>query len=127
VARFGFRDQLFDELPTNLPETVAAGAAAFGLRDVHVSTVRGLQDAIVIEATTDTSGETVQKMAETRAMDVLLGGRVGRFEGAFLGVVDAGGKPVIDTGTAARGLTGVFWVRPGLGVDSGVRGSFPPD
>ena len=89
VARFGFRDQLFDELPANLAETVTARAAELGLRDVQVSTVRGLQDAVVIEATTDAPGETVRKMAETRAIDVLLDGRVGRFEGAFLGVVDA--------------------------------------
>ena len=120
VARFGYRDQLFDDLPANLADTVPARAAAFGLRDVRVSTVRGLQDAVVIEATTETPAETVRKLTETRAIDVLLDGPVGRFEGAFLGVVDASGEPVFYTGTNARGLTGVFWVRDGLGVDSGV-------
>jgi hypothetical protein len=120
VARFGYRDQLFDELPANLAETVPVRAVALGLRDVHVSTVRGLQEAVVIRATTDTPGETVRKLAETGVLEILLDGRVGRFEGAFFDLVDASGEPVVEQGTAARGLTGVFWVRPGLGV--GLRG-----
>jgi hypothetical protein len=125
VARFGYRDQLFDELPENLSATVEVRAAALGLRDVHTSIVRGLQEAVVIEATTDTPAETLRKLDETGVLDGLLGGRVGRFEGAYLGLVDASGEPVLGQGTAARGLTGVFWVRPGLGFD--VRGDrIPP-
>lgn len=120
VARFGFRDQLFDALPANLPETVVVHAAALGLRNVHTSIVRGLQEAVVIQATTDTPAETRRKLEQTGVLEGLLGGRVGRFEGAFLGVVDASGEPVLGQGTAARGLTGVFWVRPGLGF--GLRG-----
>jgi hypothetical protein len=118
VARFGFRDQLFDELPTNLAETVAVRAAALGLREVNTTIVGGLQEAVVIEATTDTPAETLRKLEETRGLEGLLGGRVGRFEGAFLGLVDASGEPVLGQGTAARGLTGVFWVRAGLGVET---------
>jgi hypothetical protein len=118
VARFGFRDQLFDELPANLAATVEVRAAALGLRDVHTSILRGLQEAVVIEATTDTPAETLRKLEQTGVLDGLLGGRVGRFEGAFLGLVDASGEPVLGQGTAARGLTGVFWVRPGLGVET---------
>lgn len=120
VPRFGFRDQLFDELPPNLAERVVTGATELGLRDAHVSIVRGLQEAVVIRATTDTPGETVRKFAETPFFDVLLGRRIGRFEGAFFDLVDASGEPVVGQGTAARGVTGVFWVRPGLGV--GLRG-----
>ena len=120
VARFGFRDQLFDELPANLVETIPIAATELGLRDVHVSTVRGLQEAVVIRATTDAPAETVRRLAETPLFDVLLNGRVGRFEGAFFDLVAANGEPVMEKGTAARGLTGVFWVRPGLGV--GLRG-----
>jgi hypothetical protein len=116
VARFGYRDQLFDALPANLAETVPVRAAGLGLRDVHVSTVRGLQEAVAIRATTDTPGETIRKLAETYGLEILLDGTVGRFEGAFLDVVDASGEPVFEQGTAARGLTGVFWVRPGFGV-----------
>jgi hypothetical protein len=125
VARFGFRDQIFDALPANLTKSVAVRAAALGLRDVHTSIVRGLQDAVVIEATTDTPAEALRKLEQTGVLDGLLSGRVGRFEGAYLGLVDSSGEPVLGQGTAARGLTGVFWVRPGLGVDSGARGSLP--
>jgi hypothetical protein len=121
VNRFGFRDQLFDSIPANLADTITTRAVERGLRDVHVSTVRGLQDAVVIEATTDTPSETAQKFAATRILDDLLDGPRTRFEGAFLGVIDAGGEPVLQTSTAARGVGGGFWVRPGLGVDT--RGS----
>jgi hypothetical protein len=33
-------------------------------------------------------------------------------------VVDAGGEPVLQTSSAARGVVSGFWVRPGLGVDT---------
>jgi hypothetical protein len=117
VNRFGFRDQIFDQVPANLTETVTARAVEGGLRDVHVSTVRGLQDAVAIEATTDTPSETAQKFAATRILDDLLDGPRTRFEGAFLGVVDADREPVLNTSSAARGCGSGFWVRPGLGVE----------
>ena len=118
VNRLGLRNQIFDALPANLAETVAARAAEHGLRDVHVSIVRGLQDAVVIEATTDTPRETAQEFAATRILDGLLNGPAARFEGAFLNVEDASGETIFEAGIAARGVASLFWVRPGLGVET---------
>lgn len=117
VARLGYRDQIFDAPPANVAQTIAARASERGLRDVHVSTVRGLQDAVVIQATTDTPRETAQKLSATRMLDELLDGPATRFEGAFLNVRDASGETVLESGIAARGGASVFWVRPDLGVE----------
>jgi uncharacterized protein len=113
----GARSQTFDPIPANLAETVTARAVELGLRDARVSTVCAAQEAVVIQATTDTPAETTRRLVGMQSVDYLVDGPATRFAGVFLEVVDAEGNSVFTGGVPAG-----TWVRPGLGVEVPSRG-----
>jgi hypothetical protein len=112
-------DQLFDSIPADLADVVARNAAASGMRHTRVSTVRGLQDAVVIQATTDTPKATASRFATGDTLGALIGGSPTRFEGVFLKILDANGSPVYMVGTAPRAAASMAWVRPDFGIAIG--------
>ena len=109
-----FHDQVFDDVPVSIGATVTNAAARFGLRDVEVSTVQGLQQAIVIHTTTDTPARTVAELSRS-GVDALLGGPPQRFEGVYLEVRDPSGKPLYVFESASRDGEGGGWLTPSLG------------
>lgn len=110
-----FHDQVFNEVPGSIGATITSAAAQFGLRDVEVSTVQGLQQAIVIRATTDTPARTVAELRRS-GVGALLGGPSQRFEGVYLEVRDTSGKPLYVVETASRDGEGGGWLTPSLGT-----------
>ena len=67
-------DQVFDDVPSSIAATVARGGATAGLRNVAVSKVRGLQEALVVSATTDNPAQTAAALAQPGAGGVGGGG-----------------------------------------------------
>ena len=109
-------DQVFDDVPSSIAATVARGGATAGLRNVAVSKVRGLQEALVVSATTDNPAQTAAALAQPGGLRSVLGGAPTRFEGVYLEVRNAAGDLVYITAAAPRAGASTFWIAPGLGV-----------
>lgn len=116
------RDQVFDDFPSDVERTIAKAARLFGLRDVTVAYIQGLQRAIVITATSDHPKRDVTHLTRRRSLDVLLGRSATDFEGVFLEVKDGAGATVYSVGRAPRNGAGVSWASPELGVRTGFGG-----
>lgn len=113
------RDQVFADFPLDIKRTIAKAARLFGLRDIRVAFVQGLQRAIVIIATSDQPKRDVTHLLHRRGLDVLLGRRATDFEGAFLEVRNSAGATVYVVGRAPRNGAGLSWASPELGVRTG--------
>ena len=120
------RDQVFADFPADVKSSIEKVAPLFGLRDIRVSYVEGLQRAIVITATTDHPKRDVTHLVYRRGLDRLLGRRSTDFEGAYLEVRDSAGATVFAAGRASRNGAGLSWAKPELGVETGFRQVQPP-
>lgn len=108
--------QIFATPPAGLADSVAARAEAQGLRDANLETVRGIQRALIITATTDTPRETAAMLLKDGVLTKLLGVPPTTYEGVLLKVSDATGNPVYNVGTASRAASSIVWVSPELGL-----------
>jgi hypothetical protein len=109
-------DQVFDDVPNSIAATVARGGATASLRNISVSKVRGLQEALVVSATTDSPAHAAAALAQPGGLQSVLGGAPTRFEGIYLEVRNAAGDLVYITAAAPRAGASTFWVASGLGV-----------
>jgi hypothetical protein len=114
-------DQIFDHVPSNVGATVAAAAPRFGLRQVKVSTVTAIQNAVVIDAVSDTPKAAVQALgkSEQGILGALLGVRPGSYEGVFVEIRDSQGRPMLIDASAPRSGAGIAWADPSSGISVG--------
>jgi hypothetical protein len=119
-------DQLFDDPPASLGEIAAREGAQLGLRSVRVSTVRAIQPAVVLVATTDTPLASVNAVRQRDVVDQLLGCPRKHLEGNYLELRDSADKLVYASGEARRAAAGNWFVDPSLGIEIGHRPSRTP-
>ena len=112
-------DQLFDDPPASLAEIAAREGAQLGLRNIPTSTVRAIQPAVVLIATTDTPAASVNAVREQGALDKLLGCPRKHLEGDYLELRDASGTILYASGAARRAAAGNWFVGPSLGIRVG--------
>ena len=114
-------DQVFDHVPSNVGTTVAAAARGFGLRQVKVSTLTAIQNAVAIDALSDTPKAAVDALQKSDhgVLGALLGVRPGRYEGIFVEIRDAQGRPMFIDASAPRSGAGIAWADPSSGIEVG--------
>jgi|GEM_PF-6149243 len=114
-------DQVFDHVPSNVATTIASAARGFGLRQVKVSTVTAIQNAVAIDAVSDTPKKTVQALekSEHGVLGALLGARPGNYEGIFVEIRDSQGRPMFIDASAPRSGGGIAWADPSSGISVG--------
>ena len=112
-------NQLFDDPPASLDEIASREGAQLGLRNIQVSTVRAIQPAVVLVATTDTPAASVNAVRQRGALDKLLGCPRKHLEGDYLELRDAAGTILYASGAARRAATGKWFVDPALGIKIG--------
>lgn len=110
-------NQVFNPIPTNIASTVAKAGATIGLHSVEVETMRVLQDALVIRATSNSPKTDVAALLAKGGLTFLLGQNPSNFEGVYLQIDDNSGNPVYDTSTAPRAGGGGYWAAPSLGEE----------
>ncbi len=118
-------NQVFDAVPSTLPNAVAQTAARFGLRNTNVSTVAGLQPAVVIRATADRPQQSVASLEARGGLSAVVGGPPTRFEGVLLEIRDASGRPIYIKATAPRAGASTYWASPSLGLPDQGQLAFP--
>ena len=109
-------DQVFDNAPSDLQKAVAARAGALGLTGAAVEVMKGLQDVVVIRATTTSPAKTVPKLVDSNPGLDLLGTVPTSYEGTLVEIDNEQGIPVFIVGTAPRAAAGIRWVDPSLGI-----------
>ena len=114
-------NQMFDDPPASLGEIAAGAGAQFGLRDVQAATVRAIQPAVVLIATTDTPVASVNAVRHRGAVDKLLGCPRRHLEGDYLELRDPAGTILYASGAARRAAAGISYVDPSLGITIGHR------
>jgi hypothetical protein len=112
-------NQLFDDPPTSVGEIAAREGAQIGLRSVRASTVRAIQPAVVLVATTDSPLASVNAVRQRGVVDKLLGCPRKHLEGNYLELRDSADKLVYASGEARRADAGNWFVDPSLGIDIG--------
>jgi hypothetical protein len=112
-------NQLFDDPPASLGEIAAREGAQLGLRNVQTSTVRAIQPAVVLIATTDTPAASVNATRHRGPLDKLVGCPAKHLEGVYLELRHAAGTPLYASGAARRAAAGNWFVDPSLGIKIG--------
>jgi hypothetical protein len=82
-------------------------------------TVRAIQPAVVLIATTDTPESSVNAVRQHGALDKLLGCPRKHLEGDYLELRDATGALLYASGAARRAAAGNWFVDPSLGIRIG--------
>lgn len=108
-------NQLFDPIPPDISSAVASTAASIGLHSVKVTTMQVLQDALVVQAVSDSPKTDIAAFKERGGLEFLLGQPPTNFEGVYLEIDDSSGNPVYITDTAPRDGGGGWWADPSLG------------
>lgn len=114
-------NQVFDHVPSNVATTVAAAAEGFGLRQVKVSTLTAIQDAVAIDAVSDAPKDAVDALEKSNhgVLGALLGVRPANYEGIFVEIRDSQGRAMFIDASAPRSGAGIAWADPSSGISVG--------
>jgi hypothetical protein len=107
-------NQVFDAAPTSA--TVASATSALGFRSAQTSTMRVLQDAVVITAVSDSPAADISAYLQKGGLQGLLGQSPMNFEGVYFEVDNTAGNPVYIADTAPRDGGGGWWADPSIGI-----------
>lgn len=87
--------QIFLEITHDLRDEIIENAENAGLTDVHVRTLRGIQEALLISATaSDPSADITRLRQPPGVLTSILGRPAGKCEGVYLELRDARGEVV---------------------------------
>jgi len=115
-------NEVFDSIPSGMSSTVTDAASSVGLRSVQVTTMKALQDVLLIHAVSDSPASDIGKLRQEGDLAFLLGQTPANFEGVYLEIDNSAGSPVYIVDTAPRDGGGGLWFDPSLGLSSG----YPP-
>lgn len=111
-------------MTSSTESSVVQRAKGLGFSSPSVTTVRGIQDALMI---TVVSANPAQAVSSLRASGDALVGFLGEaptnYEGVYLEIDDSSGSPAYIEATAPRDGSGTAWARPDLGIAVGRRQS----
>lgn len=113
--------QRFETIGRQLRDAVQANARGAGITGVRLTTVRGIDEALVIAGTVADPGRDVARLREagSSALTRLLDRPPGRLEGVYLEVQDRNGRPVYVEATASRAGAAIAWGDRSLGIRVG--------
>lgn len=112
-------DEVFDAIPSGITSTVDDAATSIGLRSVQVTTMKALQDVVLIHAVSDSPAQDIATLREKGDLAFLLGQTPANLEGTYLQIDNSAGSPVYIVDTAPRDGGGGWWFDPTLGLSSG--------
>jgi hypothetical protein len=118
--------QRFGEISPAVTEEIGKRADAQGLESIHLETLAGIDQALVLEAVAP-SVNVVQKLSSRPGgtFRALLGAPPGSYEGVYVAIRDRTGKALYIQGAASRIGWAFAWADPSSGISVG-RGFAKP-